>query len=114
MMNKEQKYNIGILDVPRDLIVQAINFFGHREQRGMMVEEMGELMVAMNKYERYHTPTQLDNIAEEIADVYIMLAQMRVSYDIQDGDIEFYIDEKLNKLAKYVKEDARNPIPETL
>lgn len=88
--------------VPMYVAQEALNFFGHSEQRRMLVEEIGELLVAVSKYERYTTETWHDNIAEEMADVYIMLAQMRVSYGIIDGDLQFHFDDKMKKLKKYI------------
>ena len=88
--------------VPMYVAQEALNFFGHNEQRRMLVEEIGELLVAVSKYERYTTETWHDNIAEEMADVYIMLAQMRVSYGIIDGDLQFHFDDKMKKLKKHI------------
>ena len=55
---------------------QVLNKFGERNQKDMLIEEMAELMQALQKERR-----GLEyNISEEIADVQIVLDQIKLLY----------------------------------
>ena len=63
------------------IIKRAIETYGTEAQIGMLHEEMGELMVAINKCERAgYTAEAVAHVCEEIADVQIMLDQMRIIF----------------------------------
>ena len=81
---------------------------GFNEASRQLFEECSELIVAVNKYYRalelydieYETAfldISKDDIAEEIADVTIMLEQIKYLLQISDSDIEQIIDQKLNR-----------------
>lgn len=83
-------------------------FYGYNAQSRQLIEEMAELMVAVNKYHRalelydieYESAfldIRKDDIAEEIADVTIMLEQIKYLLSISDTDIEHIIKQKLNR-----------------
>ena len=46
---------VSVPPVPMYVAIEALDHFGHNEQRRMLVEEIGELLVAVSKYERYTT-----------------------------------------------------------
>ena len=71
--------------------------YGLDSQLKQAVEEMAELIQAFNKYTRSRgsgQPTTTDeltarlNIIEEVADVEIMLSQVKYLLDISDDEIE--------------------------
>lgn len=69
------------------------------------IEECSELQKELCKAYRAEMngkPVIINNIAEEIADVYIMLAQMVMAFDIND-DVARYADEKQKRLAVLLK-----------
>lgn len=82
-------------------------FYGYDAQSRQLIEEMAELTVALNKYYRVSILTpqrvnfaeriELRNIKEEIADVTIMLEQIKYLLNISDTDIEHIIEQKLNR-----------------
>jgi NTP pyrophosphatase (non-canonical NTP hydrolase) len=74
--------------------MKAITKFGMRKQRIKAAEETAELTQALLKDEL----GEPHNVEEEIADVEIMLAQMRLIYN-QDT-INGYIDAKLERLKR--------------
>lgn len=82
-------------------LLRAIDTWGHPAQIDMMIEEMSELTKALLKERRKrHTPASslesvLMNIREEMADVQIMLDQMKLIY----GDPVDIEREKLRRLA---------------
>ena len=63
----------------RDTLRAAIKKWGNQSQLNMLHEEIGELMQAINKFNR--SPKEWkkrDNLCEEIADVEIMLEQLKL------------------------------------
>jgi uncharacterized protein YabN with tetrapyrrole methylase and pyrophosphatase domain len=86
-MDKEQEQKIF-----RD----AIDYFGDTSQKIMVIEEMSELMKELCKELRDRG--NIDNIAEEVADVEITLSQIKIIYDIEDA-VAKQRDYKLNRFA---------------
>ena len=88
----------------KDILKYAIDIYGHAAQTDMMIEEMSELSKALLKYRRAirsHSSANelvsaLDAVIEEIADVGIMLDQMRVIY----GDDHSERRKKIDRLAQ--------------
>jgi hypothetical protein len=82
----------------------AVAKFGEIAQIDQAIEEMAELSVALNKYKRFvkfghgDKAEVLDNIAQERADVEIMLNQLHVIF----GDCSEWACAKLDKLATLV------------
>ena len=75
---------------------KAINSYGNASQNIKAIEEMGELIQAISK-------SLLDgenNVEEEIADVEIMLTQLKIMYSL--NDIENWRNYKLNRLKERV------------
>jgi len=86
------------------LLQNAITTYGIESQEDMMLEEMSELTKAILKHRRLDEISQKGadgsarraNIREEIADVAIMLDQMRIIYG-DTSENELY---KLERLAE--------------
>lgn len=66
------------------LYTKAILLFGKKNQTDMAIEEMSELTKALLKYRRNPCVEKRVAILEEIADVQIMLDQLRIMYDMDD------------------------------
>lgn len=80
-----------------NILLQVIAEYGKDAQTDMMIEEMSELTKALLKRRRYpDDESTVDNIREEMADVQIMLDQMRIIY----GDDSQYREQKLHRLAQ--------------
>ena len=73
--------------------------YGYEAQSSQLVEECAELIQAVNKYRRakagagqpladYKITVVLDNLIEEIADVEIMLEQIKYLLQIPEDEIE--------------------------
>jgi NTP pyrophosphatase (non-canonical NTP hydrolase) len=84
----------------------ALDQWGLNAQVGQTVEECAELIVALQKYVN-RTPQfeSVDNILDEIADVEMMLAQMRLVLGIDDDTLRKRIEHKFEKLIQYLSED---------
>ena len=67
-------------------------------QTMVAIEEMSELTKELVKFMRGEHNT--DAIAEEIADVEIMLCQMKIIYDIKNEDVEKLMVIKLERLKE--------------
>jgi len=80
---------------------EAIEFFGNTSQKVMVIEEMSELTKELCKdlRDRGH----VENIADELADVEITLAQLKIIYQIHDL-VEEHKDFKLHRFAKNMAE----------
>ena len=72
---------------------RVIGFYGRDAQAMVHAEELAELIRAVSKMRRVrHSGADdgrtLDNLVDEMADVYICLTQMQVMYDIPDHAIQ--------------------------
>ena len=74
----------------------AIDYFGDTSQKIMVIEEMSELIKELCKELRDRG--NIENIAEEVADVEITLSQIKMIYDIEDA-VSKQRDYKLNRFA---------------
>lgn len=85
----------------------AVHTYGKDLQRMTAIEEMAELTQALSKDKRYpNTPEVLDNIAEEIADVRIMLDQLEYIYDCSNK-VEEYRKKKIYRLVDRINKVAQ-------
>lgn len=101
----------------KDKISKIANHYGLFNQSRQLIEEMAELMVALNKYIRIldnhrDIPSEwLDlsdahrNIVEEIADVLVMLEQIKVLLFIEDLNIEKIANSKLDRQLERMKKE---------
>ena len=80
---------------------KAVNRFGKLDQLIVATEELSELQKELCKTLR--GKMNIDNIAEEIADVEIMLAQLHIIFNI-DYDIEKQKKTKLERISKMLEE----------
>lgn len=91
-MNKDQE---------NQLYQDAIDFFGDLSQKVMVIEEMSELTKELCKELRNRG--NVDHIAEELADVEITLAQIKLIYGI-DELVQQHKEFKLNRFANIMKD----------
>lgn len=86
------------------ILLEAINTFGLDSQRMMMIEEMSELTKAISKFYRAkdieEEAAAVESIKEEIADVQIVLDQMKIIF----GDTVANENYKLRRLEKRISE----------
>lgn len=87
---------------------QSIEIYGKEPQCRQAMEECAELIQAVNKMLRYEDrpaePEYYANLVEEIADVEIMLYQLKVMFNVSDDEV-FKV--KIQK-AKREKERLEN------
>ena len=96
----------------KDVFYAAINHYGANQQIDVAIEEMAELTQALIKTNRYATCKDYkrlrDNVIEEIADVEIMLAQLRIIYAISEKEINDRKAEKIKRLKKRIWTEGKN------
>jgi NTP pyrophosphatase (non-canonical NTP hydrolase) len=88
-----------------EILQKAIDAYGEPMQEDICIEEMSELTKALIKYRRAHGAEKYavrDNIREEIADVQIMLDQMRMIY----GDTMEQENFKVQRLEKRLEKKS--------
>ena len=69
------------------ILRNAVDFYGSSMQELKAMEELGELIRAIARVKMCNveeTYTARDNLAEEMADVEIMLEQLKIIYDNRD------------------------------
>lgn len=87
---------------------QAIETYGVQAQCDVAIEEMAELTKAIMKIRRVandyeKTQSALDNLLEEIADVDIMIDQLKIMWGPRE--VEEYRRKKLERLERRLKDD---------
>ena len=86
----------------RKILRKAIDTYGTEAQMMQCIEEMAELIQAINKYFRANTNEEVAkayiSVIEEISDVQIMLEQMRIVFG--DKAVDEQITAKLGRLEK--------------
>lgn len=92
----------------RKILQNAIDTYGTKAQMMQCIEEMAELIQAINKYFRANTDEEMAkayvSVIEEISDVQIMLQQMRLLFG--DKAVDEQITAKLGRLQKRLKGGA--------
>jgi hypothetical protein len=94
-----------IKPLPEDLFRRALALWGTDSQLGMVQEECAELIAAVSQYKRGRISEE--RLAEEVADVTIMVAQLRLL--LGGGVVDRAVEKKLLRLLSYVLKDE--PIP---
>jgi hypothetical protein len=91
----------------QELYKRAIKLWGKTAQIDMAIEEMAELTQALCKIKRKTQPKGIIyNLFEEIADVEIMLEQLKIIFNCEDIVLE-YKDQKLERLEKRILEGEK-------
>ena len=98
----------------KEIYKRALSVYGEKNQVVMVFEEMSELQKALTKYLRGVCDKR--TIADEIADVEIMLEQMKLLFNIEKEVEErkqfkverlmTRLDQKQNELNKHICKDG--------
>lgn len=86
----------------QELFKSAIAKFGVEHQIAIFTEECAETLAAMSKYRRKHAGSNV--VVEELVDLSIMIAQMRLIYDPLDTEFAAIYNYKIKQLEKLLKE----------
>jgi NTP pyrophosphatase (non-canonical NTP hydrolase) len=90
-----------------DNIKNIADHYGKDAQLGMLQEECAELIQAVSKYRRAGMPLidDYNHIVEEIADVEIVISQVKHLLKIPDYAVEFVKAEKVSRQIARIKEE---------
>lgn len=93
--------------MPKSIQSQALDHYGIKPQAMQTCEEMAELSVLLHHYRRERHVPYL-RILEEIADVQIMLDQMKLYFErYSSGTVKEYKIAKLQRLEQRMREDKK-------
>jgi len=82
----------------------VVEHFGKDKQMVVCIEEMAELTQQLSKFIIGHKNKQRDALVEEYSDVLMMLNQVKIIFNISDGEVLEHYVSKINRLKKYMKE----------
>lgn len=85
-----------------DEIKEIVDHYGEAVQIAVCQEEMNELGVELSKYVRGQGNREA--IIEEMADVYITLAEQRYIHHINLNEVLLKMEEKLNRMKERMHE----------
>ncbi len=85
--------------MPRELYTRVSEKFGVSNQVIVCIAELSELQKELSKYLRHKA--DVDHIAEEIADVEIMIEQMKQLFAL-DGEVATWRVKKIKRLESYL------------
>lgn len=88
----------------RRTLLEAITHWGLNSQIDMAIEEMSELIQELARFKRVNRYVSDASITSEIADVEIMMEQMKVAFQINDK-VEDEKENKLKRLRKMLREE---------
>lgn len=77
-------------------MLDALNYYGNRPQIDMAIEEMSELTKELLKNRR--GKENRSQIADEMADVYIMLEQLKFIFGVDETELKVNAEFKLRRL----------------
>lgn len=87
-------------------ITEIADYFGYEQQKNMLIEEQAELIQALNKFDRKGTEEAFNNIIEEMADVELMIGQVKYLLDINQDAIDEIKEEKIKRIKEKIREEA--------
>lgn len=88
-----------------ELYQEAIVTYGAEKQQIVAVEELSELQKEICKALRGND--NIDSLTEEIADVEIMIDQIKLMYHITEMDVERWKRYKLSRLSMRLREGLK-------
>ena len=86
----------------RNKLLFIIDAHGTKVQEDIAIEELAELQKAILKHRRYRSEETEQDIIDEIADVEIMLEQLKIIYSCRN-DVEKRIEYKIEREIKRIK-----------
>lgn len=94
--------------------LENAKYYGYEAQSNQLIEECAELIQAVNKYRRASTglgqvtstkkAIALGNLVEELADVEIMMEQVKYLLQIPAEDIMAVKQYKINRTKEHIEE----------
>lgn len=96
-----------MISVDNSDLKRIVECFGTYNQAGIAQEELAELIVAISKVKRYGNDVGFrENLYEEVADVLIMIAQLRIMFCLDDRLLQRWIDMKIERTMERLDHDG--------
>ena len=92
------------MDDEIEIMRSAIRKNGKAMQTVVAIEEMSELQKELTKFIR--GKGNRENLIEEVADVLVMITQIKIMYHILDDDVEKVMHFKLNRLKERMQDES--------
>ena len=89
----------------KDKLLQIINHYGIEHQQRKLEEEIFELQQAITLFE---TSTTKYNIEEELADVMVLLHQIKFYYDLDDVEVSRIFTNKIDRQLERIENERIN------
>lgn len=95
------------------LNIRSAEHYGYKAQSNMLMEECAELIQAVNKHKRALASGEgideaLDKLTEEIADVELMIEQIKHLLGIREITIDGFKDYKVDRTRKRMESEGKN------
>jgi len=84
---------------------ECVDLWGEVSQILMAVEELNELSVELLHALRANKPFDIDRITEEIADVDLMIDQLKFIFSISDEDLHKAREKKIQRLKEIIESE---------
>lgn len=104
VLNPYEALSKSIESIEQNTLKKALQVYGEVTQINMVFEEMSELQKELCKYIR--GKDNQSEIAEEIADVEVMLAQMKILF-VCSALVDEYREKKIVRLGKRIKRSEK-------
>ena len=88
------------------ILKKAIDTYGAEPQLNVAIEELSELIKEICKHKR--GADNIEAIIEEMADVYIMLEQMQMIFDLGSTVIPVAMQKKIDRLEKRLNKESKD------
>lgn len=88
-----------------DKKMKIIEHYGENHQRFKAAEELSELQTLILQDANKNGKVPKSRIIEEIADVYVMLSQLKTIYKIDGRDLEPVIEYKVDRTLKEIEQN---------
>jgi len=92
-----------LFDIIDNRIKYIADYFGSEKQSNKAVEELNELAVAIAHYQKYRSQEWRANLIEEIADVEIMIEQIKYLHGINQPDIDAVKEYKIQRTVDEIE-----------
>lgn len=89
---------------------QIADHYGLDEQLNILQEECAELIQAVSKYKRRKLIDNYQHIVEEIADIEIMIAQVKYLLKMYDYHVDYVKEEKIKRQLERIQNETGNNI----
>lgn len=105
------KYSVFITKEHQQVLNQARQTYGYKKQLSVAAEELDELAILCNKYQRYDSHDDAvkdlyDKVTGEVADVIIVLDHLINAFGISGESIQRVVDGKIGRLAGWMDQST--------